>query len=93
MSIQSILCCCSVGVGSSYIVRTNVEEALCALNIEGVRVSHAAVDDFDPHEADLFVFAGDLRGIDTGVDPERIVWISNILDKDEIREKLAQIFK
>lgn len=90
MAINSIMCCCGAGVGSSLIVRTNAEEALKKLGVSDVTCSHTSIDDLDPNEADLYLLAGDLRGVDTGIPADKIIWISNILDRGEVEAKLAE---
>lgn len=90
MAIKSIMCCCGAGVGSSLIVRTNAEDALKKLGATGVTCNHTSIDDLDPNEADLYLLAGDLRGVNTGIPAEKVIWISNILDKKEVEAKLAE---
>lgn len=90
MAIKSIMCCCGAGVGSSLIVRMNAEDALKSLGVDDVTVNHTSLDDLDPNESDLFILAGDLRGVDTGIPAEKTIWISNILDREEISSKLKE---
>lgn len=89
--IQSIMCCCGSGLGSSMLVRMNVEKALKSLGISGVPVSHSSLSDATEGAADLFVVGKDLEEFVKGL-PEVIV-MDNIMDKEELEEKLKAKFQ
>lgn len=89
--IQSIMCCCGSGLGSSMLVRMNVEKALKSLGISGVSVSHSSLSDATEGAADLFVVGKDLEEFVKGL-PEVIV-MDNIMDKEELEEKLKAKFQ
>lgn len=89
--IQSIMCCCGSGLGSSMLVRMNVEKALKSLGISGVSVSHSSLSDATERAADLFVVGKDLEEFVKGL-PEVIV-MDNIMDKEELEEKLKAKFQ
>lgn len=89
--IQSIMCCCGSGLGSSMLVRMNVEKALKSLGISGVSVSHSSLSDATEGAADLFVVGKDLEEFMKGL-PEVII-MNNIMDKEELEEKLKAKFQ
>lgn len=89
--IQSIMCCCGSGLGSSMLVRMNVEKALKSLGISGVSVSHSSLSDATEGAADLFVVGNDLEEFVKGL-PEVII-MDNIMDKEELEEKLKAKFQ
>lgn len=84
--INSILCCCGSGLGSSMLVRMNVEKALKKLGIEGISVSHSSLSDATEGAADLFIVGKDLEEFVSGLS-NKIV-LNNIMDMKELEEKL-----
>lgn len=88
MEIKRIMCCCGSGLGSSMLVRMNVEKVLKKLDKSGIEVTHSSLSDASETAADLFVVGGDLE---TFVDhlPRKIV-LSNIMDINELEEKLKE---
>ena len=58
--VHSIMCCCGSGLGSSMLVRMNVEKALKKLGASGISVSHSSLSDAAEGAADLFVVGKDL---------------------------------
>ena len=53
--IKSIMCCCGSGLGSSMLVRMNVEKTLQKIGVSGVSVTHSSLSDAAEGAADLFV--------------------------------------
>lgn len=43
--IKSIMCCCGSGLGSSMLVRMNVEKTLQKIGVSGVSVTHSSLSD------------------------------------------------
>lgn len=88
MTIKSIMCCCGSGLGSSMLVRMNVERVLKNMGVSGIDVTHSSVSDATANAADLFVVGGDLE---TFVDhlPRKII-LSNIMDMNELESKLKE---
>lgn len=41
--IKSIMCCCGSGLGSSMLVRMNVEKTLQKIGVSGVSVTHSFI--------------------------------------------------
>jgi PTS system ascorbate-specific IIB component len=83
-----ILCVCGMGLGSSLLLKMQVESALRELNtrVDSVDIADIATAKGTP--AELVVtspqFADMLSGMDTPV-----VTINNYMDKNEIRQKVA----
>lgn len=90
MEIKSIMCCCGSGLGSSMLVRMNVEKILKKLGVDGINVSHSSVSDAVENAADLFVVGGDLASFVAHL--PRVVIIERIMDMDELETKLAPYF-
>lgn len=90
MNINSIMCCCGSGLGSSMLVRLNVEQVLRELNIGGIEVIHSSLSDAVANAADLFVVGADLEEFVKSL-PSVIV-LDNIMDINELKEKLKGKF-
>ena len=88
MAIKKILCACGSGLGSSMIVHMNTEEILKKIGHPEVQVEHSTISDIHPEAADLFVVGGDLADFVSNVPDEKKIILKNILDKNELEEKL-----
>ncbi|NLH91921.1 MAG: PTS sugar transporter subunit IIB [Atopobium sp.] len=88
MAIKKILCACGSGLGSSMIVHMNTEEILKKIGHPEVEVDHSTISDINPEAADLFVVGGDLADFVSNVPDEKKIILKNILDKNELEEKL-----
>lgn len=88
MAIQKIMCCCGVGLGSSLIMRMNVEKVLKKLGRSDIEVLHSVASDAQPGAADLFVFGADLADFATNL-PNKIL-LSNLMSTDELEQKLVE---
>ena len=103
--IKSIMCCCGSGLGSSMLVRMNVEKTLQKIGVSGVSVTHSSLSDAAEGAADLFVVGQfghtfDVSGVVVGKDLEnfvkqlpRVVILDNIMDKTELENKLRTEFE
>lgn len=91
MNINKILCCCGSGLGSSMLVRMNVEKALKQKGISGVDVTHSSVSDAVEGAADLFVVGKDLEEFVQSL--QHVIVLDNIMDMNELSEKLDQYWK
>lgn len=87
MAINKIMCCCGSGLGSSMLVRMNVEEIVKKLGVKA-EVSHSSLSDCNESSADLFVVGGDLASFVEHL-PNKII-LSNIMDKKELEAKLRE---
>ena len=90
MAVQSIMCACGSGLGSSLIVHMNCEDVVRDLGFDGITVDHTTISDINPNAADIFVVGGDLGSFLDGIPEEKKVVLDNILDKDELKAKLAE---
>ena len=86
--IKSIMCCCGSGLGSSMLVRMNVEKTLQKI---GVSVTHSSLSDAAEGAADLFVVGKDLENFVKQL--PRVVILDNIMDKTELENKLRTEFE
>ena len=90
--VHSIMCCCGSGLGSSMLVRMNVEKALKKLGASGISVSHSSLSDAAEGAADLFVVGKELANFVKEL--PRVIILDNIMDKAELETKLkAEIEK
>ena len=90
MKVSKIMCACGSGLGSSLMVEMNIQDVLKKMGIEGVSVSHSTTSDVKPGAADLFVVGRDLADFIKDVPAEQIVVLQNIIDKNELEEKLRE---
>lgn len=90
MEIRSIMCCCGSGLGSSMLVRMNVEKVLKNMGITGIDVTHSSVSDATETAADLFVVGSDLSTFVTNL--PRVIILDNIMDIEELETKLKEYF-
>ena len=86
MEIRSILCCCGSGLGSSMLVRMNVDKILKKLEIEGVSVANSSISDAVEGAADLFVIGKDLASFASNL--PKVIVLDNLMDLDELETKL-----
>lgn len=91
MEIKKIMCCCGQGLGSSLIIRMNVEKALKKMGKTGIDVMHASLSDVSPTSADLFVVGGDLAEFTH--DFPHIILLSNLVSLPELEGKLKKVFE
>lgn len=89
--IKSIMCCCGSGLGSSMLVRMNVEKTLQKIGVSGVSVTHSSLSDAAEEAADLFVVGKDLENFVKQL--PRVVILDNIMDKTELENKLRTEFE
>lgn len=90
--VHSIMCCCGSGLGSSMLVRMNVEKALKKLGASGFRYLIHLYRMAAEGAADLFVVGKDLANFVKEL--PRVIILDNIMDKAELETKLkAEIEK
>ena len=90
MGIKSIMCCCGSGLGSSMLVRMNVEKVLKKIGVTGVDVIHSSVSDATDSAADLFIVGGDLATFVKNL--PRVIILDNIMDMEELETKIKEFF-
>lgn len=84
---MKILVVCGSGLGSSFMVQMNAEQALKDLGApEDVQADHSDLGSATSDMADVFICGKDLADNVSALG-ETIV-LDNILDKDELKEKL-----
>ncbi len=91
MAIKRIMCCCGSGLGSSLLIRMNVEKALKKMGKTGIEVMHSSLSDATPNAADLFVVGGDLENFTHSF--PKVVLLSNLISMPELEEKLKKAFE
>ena len=90
-TVRSIMCCCGSGLGSSMLVRMNVEKALKNLGITGVDISHSSVSDAVPGAAELFIVGKDLTNFVRNL--PAVIILDNIISMPELESKLRAYFE
>lgn len=89
---MKILVVCGHGLGSSFMVEMNVQEALKNLNAPSdIEVEHSDIMTASPEMADVFICGKDLEE-----NAERlgdVLVLDNILDKNELEQKLERKLK
>jgi len=87
MRKMKILVVCGHGLGSSFMVEMNAQEALKNLNAPAdIKVEHSDVMSASPDMADLFVCGRDLEENTKNLGD--VIVLDNILDKEELQQKL-----
>lgn len=89
--IKKIMCCCGNGLGSSMLARINVQDILNEEGIRDIEVVNDTIADCSEGAADLFIVSKDLEDSVSGIDNKII--LDNLMDKDEIRNKLMPLVK
>jgi PTS system ascorbate-specific IIB component len=85
---MKILAVCGVGMGSSLILRMNIEAVLRENGVDA-SVEHSDVTGAKGADVDYIATSKDLADTFDG-DDERIMVINNFIDKNEIKEVLVQ---
>lgn len=93
MEVHSIMCACGSGLGSSLMVEMNINDVLKKMGKSGITVTHSTTSDVRPGAADLFVVGRDLADFIKDVPEESKVILSNIVDKNELEQKLTEAFE
>ncbi|SDY11211.1 PTS sugar transporter subunit IIB [Salimicrobium album] len=86
---MKILAVCGSGLGTSFMVEMNIEQVLKELGVTGVEVSHSDLSSATPQDADVFFLAKDIA--EGGAHLGEIVVLDNIIDMEELREKVKQL--
>lgn len=88
MSVRKILCCCGSGLGSSMLVRMNVDKVLKQLGVQGINVENSSISDATEGNADLFIVGLDLKDFVSGL--KNVIVLDDIMSLTELEEKLKQ---
>ncbi|WP_321970620.1 PTS sugar transporter subunit IIB [Paratractidigestivibacter sp.] len=89
MEVHKIMCACGNGIGSSLMVEMNINSVLNTLGRTDIEVTHTTISEVKPGVADLYVFGRDLANFVDGIEEDRLVVLNNIIDKNELTEKLG----
>ena len=89
MGIKKIMCCCGSGLGSSLMVRMNVEKVLKNLGVTGIVVEHSSLSDVSANSADLFVVGKDLETFTSSF--PKVITLDNLISVPELEEKLKKV--
>lgn len=87
---MKIMAICGSGLGSSFMVEMNIKKVLKKLNIEA-EVEHSDLSSATPDAADVFVMAKDIAE-SASVPDHQLVVINNIIDINELENKLSAYF-
>jgi len=89
---MKILVVCGHGVGSSFMVEMNEQEALKNLQAPSdIEVEHSDIMTASPDMADIFICGRDLE--ENAQRLGEVVVLDNILDKEELQNKLEEKLK
>ena len=84
---MKILVVCGHGLGSSFMVEMNAQEALKNVNASSdIKVEHSDVMSASPDMADLFICGRDLEENTKNLGD--VIVLDNTLDKEELQQKL-----
>ncbi|WP_103981244.1 PTS sugar transporter subunit IIB [Helcococcus massiliensis] len=90
MSVRKIMTACGSGIGSSLMVRMNVQKILTAMGRDDIEVFNSTTSDAQPGAADIFVVGKDLENFVSGLD--NVITLDNIVSRPELEEKLKALF-
>lgn len=90
MAINKIMTACGSGIGSSLIIRMNVQKVLKAIGRDDIEVFNSTTSDAQKGAADLFVVGKDLEEFVKNLD--HVITLDNIVSKDEIEMKIKEKF-
>ncbi|MEN2768561.1 PTS sugar transporter subunit IIB [Ornithinibacillus xuwenensis] len=88
---MKIMTVCGHGLGTSFMVEMNIKQVLQDLGVTGVEVEHSDLSSVAPGDADVFFLAKDIA--DGGSHLGEVVVLNNIIDMDELREKVTNLMK
>lgn len=88
---MKILTVCGSGLGTSFMVEMNINQILGELGITDVEVDHSDLSSATPGDADVFFLATDIA--EGGAHLGEVIVLDNIIDMDELREKVTQLMK
>lgn len=91
MAVKKILCYCGCGLGTSFIMEMNMQNALQELGVTDVEVTHSTLDDVAEGAADLFVSSADLAHVAEGKGP--VIGLKNLLDTEDYKAQLKPYFE
>lgn len=90
MAVRKIMTACGSGIGSSLMVKMNVQKVLTAMGRDDIEVFNSTTSDAQPGAADVFVVGKDLESFVSGLD--NVITLDNIVSRPELEEKLKALF-
>lgn len=86
---MKVVAVCGMGIGTSVILKNNIEQALTEMGVGHVQVVAASIDSAQEasSSADLVVTSRDLAG-QMGRSSAPVIVVDNLLDAEELRTKL-----
>ncbi len=88
---MKIMALCGSGLGSSFMLELNIKSVLSDLGINDIEVDHTSVTQATPDMADYFVVGKDLA--DSLPNFKNKIIMKNLMDKEELKEKLIKEIK
>ncbi|WP_414043939.1 PTS sugar transporter subunit IIB [Macrococcus sp. EM39E] len=87
------LIACRAGVGSSLMLKIKVKDVVKQNNFP-IEVEHASLDAVQGYKGEFIITVADVADELSGKNlPQTIIGINNIVDKNEIKEKLEKALK
>ncbi|AOG60966.1 PTS system, ascorbate-specific IIB component [Spiroplasma helicoides] len=83
---------CGQGLGSSLIIEMSIRDILISMGRDDIEVEHTNLNSFNNGDPSIDAV---ICGIDLAdsIDFENKIVLNNLLDKEEIEEKLSEFFK
>lgn len=85
---MKILAMCGNGLGSSFMIKLNVQKVVKELGIDAT-VENTDLTTGKTTDADIYIAAADIAG-NFNKDGAKVVALGNIMDTNEIKEKISQ---
>ena len=89
---MKILVCCGSGLGSSFMIEMNIQNALKAMDVTGIEVAHSDLSSAKGIPADIYVGTRDIAVRLEGLGGE-VISLNNMIDSKELKEKLIETLK
>lgn len=90
--MKTIMTVCGTGLGSSFVVEMNIREIMREWNMEDhFLITHGAVFEVNPADADYFITAKDLE--DSIAQFPNLIVLESIIDQEELRDKLYKLLR
>lgn len=83
--MTKFLAVCSTGLGSSFMLRMNIEKVLAEAGVTDIEVDHADLGSVSQGSADALFVGRDIAEAAQGLGD--VVVLDSIIDLDELREK------
>lgn len=81
---------CKAGLGTSMLLKLKVDQVISDNNYP-IETIHGSLDEVDDFDGDLIITKDDLASSITNKNVD-VIGIANIIDKEEIKNKIAEYF-